>query len=166
MDNNNLVAYSKVHEYLLGKLPNVNSYDDRIIAQKVGYLVQDFGIYLGEMGYFWHKRGPYSRELASALRYYEKNQENFIRECSYVKINALVIPRLEFLKNIIEKRPSSCTLLIWLEICASLRYLSKEGNKNDIDYLVMLLIKKKPFLSSYKVEMKKSWHLMNRTISV
>ncbi|MGM1023032.1 MAG: hypothetical protein ACQEXV_21590 [Bacillota bacterium] len=161
MDNNNLIAYSKVHEHLLGRLPSSATYDDRIIAQKIGFLAQDTGIYLGDMNYFWHIRGPYSRSLASALRYFEKNRDTYIEECSRVKIYNQVIPKLNYLKSLIDAREIACPELIWLEICASLKYLSKLENSTNIEYLTSLLIKKKNFLKNYEQEMYRSWSLMN-----
>ncbi|MBE7683257.1 hypothetical protein [Paenibacillus sp. P13VS] len=161
MDTKNLIAYSKVHEYILGDLPKTDTYDDRIISQKVAFLVQDVGIYLGEMDFFWHKRGPYSRSLAAALRFFNKNQEMFEESCENVRLNEYVIPKLDHLKNIINSRPSSCPKLYWLEICASLKYISKEEKNNDIDYLSSFLIKKKSFLLPYKNEIYLSWQLMN-----
>ncbi|SEB27991.1 hypothetical protein [Paenibacillus sp. 276b] len=164
MDNKNLVAYSKVHEHLLGKLPSADNYEDRIIAQKIGYLVEDAGIHLGDLSFFWHKRGPYSRSLASALRYFEKNREDFEEDCSYVKIHEYVLPRLDFLKGVIAGKPFDCPNIFWLEICASLKYLSKEGRTKDIDYLSNLLIKKKPFLKPYERAMHQSWELLNKVV--
>ena len=166
MDNKNLIAYSKVHEYLLGKLPNTSTYDGRIIAQKIGYLAEDMGIYLGEMSFFWHKRGPYSRSLASALRYFEKNREIFEEECMHVKINHLILPKLDYLKRIISYKSDSCPELYWLEICASLKFLSKSLRSKDIEFLSSTLIKKKPFLKPYKNEFRKSWELLNTKVLI
>ncbi|WP_433943352.1 hypothetical protein [Paenibacillus sp. SN-8-1] len=164
MDTKSLIAYSKVYEHILGELPNSNDYDDRIIAQKIGYLVQDMGVYLGEMNFFWHKRGPYSRTLASALRYFEVNKESFIIDCSRVKIYDVIIPKLDHLKKLINLRPTNCSVLIWLEICASLKFLSKEFTTTEIDFLSVILLKRKPFLLPYKDDIYKSWKIMNNSI--
>lgn len=164
MDNKNLIAYSKVHEHLLGKLPSADNYEDRIVAQKIGYLVEDAGIYLGDLGFFWHKRGPYSRSLASALRYFEKNREDFEEDCSYVKIHEYVLPRLDFLKAVIAGRPIDCSNIYWLEICASLKFLSKEEGIQDIDYLSALLLKKKPFLKPFESAIYRSWNLLSNAV--
>lgn len=166
MDNKNLIAYSKVHEYLLGKLPSPNTYDGRIIAQKIGYLAEDTGIYLGEMSFFWHKRGPYSRSLASALRYYEKNKDIFQEECMHVRINQFILPKLDYLKEIISYKPESCSELYWLEICASLKFLSKSMMTKDIELLSSILLKKKPFLEPFKNELYTSWKLLNTKVSI
>ncbi|AWV35141.1 hypothetical protein [Paenibacillus odorifer] len=166
MDTKNLIAYSKVYEYLLGEFPSDDTYEDRILAQKIGYLAQDCGIYLGEMNYFWHKRGPYSRSLASALRYFQQNRECFIQECSNVKIYYNILPKLDLIKSIIEARTKDCPEIIWLEICASLKYLSKESPSDNIDMLSSLLIKKKPFLDFHFDDIHKSWNIMNSLVTV
>lgn len=166
MDYNNLIAYTKVHEFLLGRFPQSNNYNERIIAQKVGFLAQESGIYLGDMSYFWHKRGPYSRPLAAALRYFDMNREHFVVECSQIKIYDVIVPKLYLIKELIESGGSTCSQVTWLEICASLKFLSKEMNCYDIDYLCPLLLRKKPFLKPYKDDIYKSWDLMKKPVLV
>lgn len=166
MDTNNLIAYSKIYEYLLGEFPSLDTYDDRIIAQKIGYLAQDYGIYLGEMNYFWHKRGPYSRSLSTALKYFQQNRDCLIEECSNVRIYYNVLPKLDLIKSLITARTINCPEMIWLEICASLKYLSKEYPYDDIDFLSSLLIRKKPFMDFYSEDIYKSWNIMKNSVTV
>lgn len=164
MDTNNLIAYSKIYEHLLGNLPSAHTYEERIISQKIAFLIQDNGIYLGEMDFFWHKRGPYSRSLASALRYLDRNFELIEEECERVKLNSHVSKGLENLKHFIEHKPSSCDLLYWLELSASLKFLSKEVNSKDINVLTKILLSKKPFLKEYKSLFPVCWDLINNVV--
>lgn len=160
MNTKDLVAYSKVHDFLLGRYPNSRTYDERIIAQKMGYLVHDYGIYIGEVNFFWNKRGPYSRTLASALRYYEVNKDDFISQCSQVKIYENALPKLTKVKNIIDSRPKNISELYWLEIIASLKFLTKQLTTDNFYVLHQTLLKKKPFLNKFGQEIKFAWDVI------
>lgn len=145
-----LIAYSMVHEYLLGRLPSAKTYDDRIVAQKIGYLTQSKGIHLGDnLDFFWHKRGPYSRVLTSMLFKIENNKQ-FIKEQSRgLSIKKALKPRLDSIKHIIDGRPQSCPEVFWLEIIASLMFISKEYLTTNKQTLTEILLKRKPFLNEY-----------------
>ncbi|QVY60914.1 hypothetical protein [Cytobacillus gottheilii] len=149
--NIELVAYSMVHEYLLGRLPSAQTYDDRIIAQKVGYITKSLGIHYGKnVDFFWHKRGPYSRVLTSMLFKIENNKEEIIEDTKNLRIKGPILPKLDMIKSLIDNRPASCPEVFWLEILASLLFLMKDPsnlNKLNIDEL---LIKKKPFLELHR----------------
>jgi uncharacterized protein YwgA len=161
MDNKTWVAYSKVHEYLMNRYPSHHTYDDRIIGQKVGYLCASSGIYLGEgLNFYWYKRGPYSKVLASIMRHIERNKLGVIDQCSKVKLRGNALPKLDHIKRLIDECPDTCTEVYWLEICASLRFLNKEYSTEDYNTLSKILLRRKPFLKSYSNEIKYSWNLL------
>lgn len=161
MINKTWIAYSKVHEYLIGRLPSNSTYDDRIVGQKIGYLCVSFGIHLGDgLNFFWHKRGPYSRVLAAIIRHVEQNKEKIAQDCSEVVLRGSAISKLGKIKDIIDLRPDKCPENYWLEICASLKYLSNEMKSDDLTIVSNILINKKPFLKPYKNDFKEAWNIL------
>ncbi|MHA4267706.1 hypothetical protein ACX16L_23175 [Bacillus cereus] len=144
------IAYSIIHEYLLGRYPTVASYDDRIIAQKIGFLSQSFGIYVGDVKFFWHKRGPYSRTLTSLLFSIEKNKQDIIEEASRFIIRDELKPRLNKVKKLIDKKPENCPEVYWLEICASLKYISAELSVKNGERCKEVLLARKNFLIEHE----------------
>ncbi len=146
-----LIAYSMVHDYLLGRFPSSKSYDERIIAQKIGYLTQSQGIYLGDnIQFSWHKRGPYSSLLTSMLYKIEKNELFLKEQIDGLNIKNALKPKLDFIKSIIDSRPVSCPEVFWLEINASLVFIKNENPSMDRQTLVGTLLNRKPFLSEYE----------------
>lgn len=152
-----LIAYSMVHEYLMGRPPSAKTYNDRIVAQKIGYLTQSVGIHLGDnINYFWHKRGPYSRVLTSMLFKIEDEKEFFKEQSKRLVIKKALKPKLDFVKEIIEHRPQFCSEVYWLEIAASLMFISKEHLTIDKQNLKGILLKRKPFLNEYSEAIDKA----------
>lgn len=149
MNNKQSIAYSMIHEYLLGRYPSVETYDDRIVAHKIGYLTQSEGIYIGDINFYWHKRGPYSRVLTSLLFSINSDKENIQEQCHRFRITEELKPRLDRVKNIIKNKPEQCSEVYWLEICASLKFISKEFSTNNKGIIKEILLKRKPFLKQY-----------------
>lgn len=149
-----------IHKYLLGRYPSVETYNDRIVAHKIGYLAQVAGIYIGDINFFWHKRGPYSRVLTSLLFSINNDRQNIQEQCERFKITEELKPRLNIVKRIIEKRPESCPEVYWLEICASLKFISKEFSTKDKAKAKEVLLKRKPFLTDYLNEIDKASSLV------
>jgi len=143
------IAYSKIHEYLLDRHPSVDSYNDRIIAQKIGYLIQSAGIYIGDIKFFWHKRGPYSRVLTSLIFSIDNNKESILEQCESFTLKEELKPRLNVVKKIIDSRPKNCPEIFWLEICASLKFINEEHADIGRENVKDILLKRKPFLSTY-----------------
>ncbi|MGM0828987.1 MAG: hypothetical protein ACQEU4_12235 [Bacillota bacterium] len=154
------ISYYLVHNYILDRPPSACAYSDRIIAQKVGYLSQSYGIFLGNFQFFWHKRGPYSRVLTSMIYNIENNKNDFLELTKEFKINDLLKSKLDNVKKLINNKPNSCSEVYWLEICASLMYLSKKMSTSDADILLETLLKKKPFLNEHNNSIKKACALM------
>lgn len=150
-----LISYSIVHKYLLDRYPTAENYDDRIIAQKVGYLVQSEGIYLGEgINFFWYKRGPYSRALTAMLFKIENNIQYIKKSCSSLVLKEGLKPKLDNIKKVINLRPKHLPEVYWLEINASIKYLKNENPTFNNQQLSDLLINRKPFLNIYLYDIK------------
>lgn len=149
MSNKQSIAYSMIHQYLLGRYPSVETYNDRIVAHKIGYLSQSVGIYIGDINFYWHKRGPYSRVLTSLLFSINSDRQNIEEMCQRFKITEELRPRLNKVKELIDSRPIGCKEVYWLEICASLKFISKEFSTRDTQVVKETLLKRKPFLNEY-----------------
>lgn len=101
---------------------SMNSFNDRLYFQKLVYLLQSFGIYLG-YPFAWYLRGPYCSTLAyngfnlqevydkiphTKLNFDDKNdQENYNRFLDFLKSKEIgdleIAASLHFLKNICTK---------------------------------------------------------------
>ena len=160
MNNVQAISYSMIYEYLLGTFPTANTYDDRIIGQKIGYLSQSYGVYIGDIKFFWNKRGPYSRVLTKILYGIDKNKELIIQESSGFGIKLELKNRLDKLKEIIDSKPMGCPKVIWLEILASIKFISDELTSNEPDVIIPVLKKRKSFLNQYSYEIEKASSLV------
>lgn len=102
------------------------SFNDRLILQKTIYLLHAFGIYIG-YGFSWYLRGPYSPALTrDAFNLIERYDE---------------LPTVRFLSRVIEERFQEFLEFInghatneeWLEVVASIHFLSHRSPNNDQD---------------------------------
>ncbi|RKD73651.1 hypothetical protein ATL39_1953 [Sinobaca qinghaiensis] len=160
MATNEAISYALVYKHLLGVTPSAKTYNERITAQKIAYLAQAYGTYIGEVNFFWHKRGPYSRAMTSILFEIENNKVEINNLISQLQIKEAIKPSLEKVKKIINNNPISCPIVVWLEICASILFLSKELRTDKPEVLVKELLKKKPFLKEHEESIWRSINLM------
>lgn len=108
---------------------NIDSLDNRIIAQKKIFLLQELGVKLG-YSYNWYLHGPYSPDLTS---YLYDNLEIFYNGFDFngyactEKVNEDINKVNELGNNI----PKEFDRVSWYELLASLLYLYKRDGLRD-----------------------------------
>ncbi len=122
---------------LAGRELNKGLYTDRLIAQKLAYIMKFLG-YPINYPFSWYLRGPYSHDLANAMFSEEPREETRVD--------------LESLKAFIQNDINSPDRM---ELTGSLLYLIREGGKsldNEED-LILTLCSLKPQFSKDEVKM-------------
>lgn len=129
---------------------SIDSLDDRIIAQKKVFLLQELGINLG-YSYNWYIHGPYSPTLTS---YLYDNLE-FLQEynfgdyaCTNQVLNDINIVN-DFGRNI----PVGLNEVKWYELLASLLYLNRKDGIQIREELFDRLLKYKPQYTERQCEL-------------
>ena len=137
----------------------MDTFDERLRLQKLIYLLQTFGIYLG-YDFSWHIRGPYCSTLSThgfALRdIYDKIPRGQIKfenpsvQKKFVKFQA-------FIKNRTVNEQ-------FLEIAASLHNLNATKTSKDVDIVQVLMSRKPGRFKEYRcreiLEDLKKWNLL------
>ena len=126
---------------ILNYTPNVDKFEDRIIVQKVIFLLQikkvefgyDFNLYL---------RGPYSPDLTKDM--FDQSDKFIENNTSSRKIEEKEIHQIKYLKYIISLDTSL------LEVAATFAYF-KKIEKEDADEATIKVKKMKHFISENKI---------------
>lgn len=123
---------------------DMDNFNNRLIYQKVIYLMQNFGLSLG-YGYSWYVKGPYSPDLAKTL--FNITPTVFAESGGFVyKDNEKIIEKIATFKNILEGEFHN---YLFLEILASIVFIQKsisiDGDNRD-EKLKLELLKLKPKL--------------------
>lgn len=123
----------------LGIYPDFKLFKDRLLAQKIVYLVQTiFNVNFGYK-FIWHIRGPYSKALSRDL----KAPEDYgVCRCSEMDGNTV----LKLKSFISELRGLNMDLSLSLEIIASYLMLSRDVYPRPEDP-VKELLSRKPYIS-------------------
>jgi uncharacterized protein YwgA len=150
-----LVPYL-LFEYITGKVPSTDTYDNRILWQKVGYLAKQLGFPLNEYNFTWYIRGPYSPAYTSVLFDIKETSDIHQYKHEYTLADHS-LNQLEPLKRMVGLNPFDMTLPLWLELLASIHYLSKSIKSKDQVY--SRLIKDKPMFSD-KVHFDYAWKVL------
>lgn len=110
----------------LGVEIDVQTFDARFLIQKRAYFLQEFGVDLGYVfGMYIH--GPYSPVLTRDA-YNLQDLEYTPEEIKSVSIKTDAIDRTKgFMKDVDEMISGSKGKIYWLELLASLHFLSKYG---------------------------------------
>lgn len=117
---------------------SMDEFDDRLKLQKLVYLLQACGVYLG-YDFSWYLRGPYCSLLAHN-GFSLKNVYNVIPDTVQLKDKKDRDNFAKFLKFIKDKDING------LEIAASLHYLNKvRGKRTDEDILKQVVEKRDNF---------------------
>lgn len=107
----------------LGFQPKVNNFEDRLIVQKLVYLLQLKGLNT-QFNYGLHIRGPYSKALANELFNHKKEFEELKTE---VQLDPKEAKAAHELKELFGLTPSL------LEVGATYAYFSQEQKLNPIE---------------------------------
>lgn len=138
------ISMFKVHEYLLGRPPSHHSFFDRLTVQKMGYLVQCLGVYLGEFNWNWYKFGPYSSAFTRVLyEISDINPEEFSSISSNYTLTEEIKETLSPFIKVIHSRPDDLHEAKWLELLASTLYIYRETT-TQFDVCYDIIHTKKP----------------------
>ncbi len=111
-------------------------FDQRILMQKIVYLLSENGIECGEYNFIWYKRGPFSNNLHLSI--YEISKKNYEKKSIEFDSNTLAI--IEKIKSLYINKPSiegdDYSVASWYEAFASIHYLKNyyfpTKNKQEI----------------------------------
>ena len=127
---------------------SINTLDERVMVQKAVYLAQVIGVNLGYQ-YSWYLMGPYSRDLTKdyyTLHEYPIEDRLEIAQRTIQEPFASALEKIKKVMSIPEG--VELTRRQWLELLASVHYLSRFG-KLDETNTKQRLVHEKPQLSSY-----------------
>lgn len=156
MASSQFISLLKVHEHLLNRPPTTETFEDRMIAQKIGYLSSKLGLYLGEFNWQWYKRGPYSKAFTKVVfesNCYKIDELNEIS--SRYSLQNEAKKSLQPLINIIKSRPNNLSEASWLELLASVLFIYNEFCTSVNDYFTILQ-QRKPNKYSFS-DFKYAW---------
>lgn len=115
-----------VYKNLFGTDFDYHEFSDRVKMQKAIYLLQEMGVPVGDYGFHWYLRGPYSQELQDDM--HEENKTRTWDE----RIVTRHSERLDALKNVIDAEEGKVyEPEEWMECLASVHYLRE--NIMDFD---------------------------------
>lgn len=140
--NTQYLSVHLIHEFVVDRPPSVQSLDDRIIAQKVVYLANQFGIHCGDYQFTWYKKGPYSPSLTKVL-YSETEQLNHF-DYSQFKIRDDIQRTLTPLKDAIKYNSLNMSEADWVELLASVHFLYDEYSYLGVQTVMDRLVLEKP----------------------
>lgn len=126
----------------LNQPESISSIDDRTRIQKLIYLAQASGVPLG-YNFSWYLKGPYCSPLA-------KDYYNLPNETEGRTLKQEVLPSLGPVRTIISsnKRPDDLNETSWLELIASVHYLTS-SMRLDADAILAKMKREKPHLANY-----------------
>lgn len=145
---------SLIFTFVMDELPTYTSYEDRLTWQKVGYLSQQLGASLDEYHFNWYKAGPYSSAYTSILY----SLPDKLDDMKNYQLTDELSNKLKPIKKIISSKPEDISTARWLELAASLIYISKERLK-DKENNIKTLMRRKPHFDN-KVLNEKMWLLL------
>ena len=143
-----------IYIFTTGKLPSKDSYEERLLWQKVGYLAQQLGASLDEYKFNWYKAGPYSPSYTSLLY----NSPNYVDELNNYILADYTREKLLPLKEIYSSAPKDISIPRWFELVASILYIKRES-KLEKEAVFKSLIRKKPFFNEYNIN-NQAWDLL------
>lgn len=137
-----------VANYLIFKKFNVskNTFDDRLLAQKKMYLLQEIGTNLG-YHYNWYLHGPYSPSLTTYIYNNLDWMENSSSEFKEYKLSQETMDNIQKVLDLANmSKPAELSEASWYELLASLYYIDRNreswGVKNTEDLFSKLLEQK------------------------
>lgn len=120
---------------------DMDNFDNRLIYQKIIYLLQNYGLSLG-YGYSWYVKGPYSSELAKTL--FNITPQVTAESASFVfHENDLILRKLTEFKSILSHEIRNP---LFLEVLASIVFIQKSLRLLENTQVKNELLKLKPKL--------------------
>ena len=129
---------------VFGRSINPKEFDDRMLLQKLVYILQELGHEVDDYSFSWYKHGPYSQKLQNDILYISYTP--YLQNINYTNSTKTDI---ENLKCLFENR-GEYSLEFWAECIASLIMLKKyilpiNTSREDI---LSEITKRKPHLNS------------------
>lgn len=120
---------------------DMDNFDNRLVYQKIVYLMQNYGLSLG-YGYSWYVKGPYSPELTKTL--FNITPQISAESANFVfNNNDIIIKKVADFKSLLNdeiKNP------LFLEILASIIFIQKSSQLKDNTSIKEELLRLKPKL--------------------
>lgn len=129
---------------------NYGDFGKRMKMQKCIYLLEQFGLNVGDYDFTWYKHGPYSQRLQEDM--YEENSRGTV-ELRYSDFALGIIGKLTDMVNICHSRDFGYSEEEWMECLASVHYLNClfAGNQSKA---LEALIQRKPHLNNRELNNK------------
>lgn len=137
-----------VFKEVFGRRTDFSSFDDRLEAQKIVYLLGELGVTCGDYSFRWYKHGPYSQNLQNVLlgRYDDAEQ---------IVFSVAGTSALKKVKQMISIPHSEYTDSQWLEAMGSIHYLQKHMYSTLArDSILNRLSNLKPHLNNQELNTK------------
>lgn len=149
-----------IYNHVIGKQPTPDTYDNRLLWQKVGYLSQQMGLPLDEFHFNWYLAGPYSSNYTDVLYSIKNNVGIVSNQAKHYALNKVVKSKLSVLKDMGENCPSGMSISKWFELLASILYLAKINGRTK-EQTIKRLVRSKPFFNDQKVN-DYAWGLLQK----
>ena len=128
------------------------TFEDRLMMQKMVYLLQEAGVNIGHYGFDWYKHGPYSQALLDDM-YMEDKVESI--EVNYTAEAQECIDKL---KVMFHDKDAELEYGIknWTECLASIHFLRKKelGSNVSEEAVLQILRDRKPHLDNDSLNRK------------
>lgn len=147
---NNATTASAIFKAVFSRTPDfANSFEDRLITQKLIFLLNELGVSCGENSFKWYKHGPYSQHLQNSMLF-EACNKHINLEFSDDGLTAI-----EKIKLMVFTSHSGYTDSQWVEAIGSLLFLRQYiyPTLNDTQLLEKFL-ELKPHLSNTELNAK------------
>ena len=134
-----------VFNEVFGRPTDFSSFNDRLEAQKIVYLLDELGVTCGDYPFKWYKHGPYSQRLQNTiLEKYDKTEQ--------IAFSPAGNSALAKIKQMISVPHSEYTDSQWLEAIGSIQYLQKYlYSTSTRDTILRRLNELKPHLNNQKL---------------
>lgn len=126
-------------------------YSDRIIMQKLVYLLQSMGVSIGNYSFKWSVNGPHSLNLEPDI--YSPN----FKTTREIVFSPFVQNAIIQMKNLIKEKPEEYNLYNWMICLSSVLYLKQymmaiQESNNEI--VIEELERKIPHLNNHEAHIK------------
>lgn len=120
---------------------DMDNFDNRLVYQKIVYLMQNYGLSLG-YGYSWYVKGPYSPELTKTL--FNITPQISAESANFVfDDNDSIIEKVTNFKSLLNDQIRNP---LFLEILASIIFIQKSSQIRDNTSVKKELLRLKPKL--------------------
>lgn len=149
MENRDILL--RLYKDLIGTDLNATNREDKIIMQKIVFLLNELGLTVGDYRFAWDKYGPFSQSLQNDIS--EINISDIPYSGDFLESEQKIIL---FIKEILAKgEETTYSLRNWIEAVASLlflkRYVYPSYGWKDINKQLVSL---KAYLSNHKDNIK------------